>query len=295
MSTPLLPFDFDLLRSFVAVVDNQGFTRAGERVGRTQSTVSLQIKKLERRIGRPLFTRGSRDLLLTPDGEILLTYARQLLHIAEEARARLLEPEAEGTVRLGTPEDFATFYLSSVLARFANAHPRVVLSVNCNFSFNLLEGFSKGEFDLVLIKREPSGPTGGVAVWRDVLVWVSGQQLMLDPDKPIPLVLAAAPDVFRKRALTGLQSVKRDWRIVYTTASSEGLLAAVQAGLGVSVMSKDMVPDGLKVLGGEHGLPQLPDTEIALCRAPGRLPHAAELLADYIAHALETPVRREKI
>jgi len=295
LSTPLLPFDFDLLRTFLAVVDNAGFTRAGERVGRTQSTVSLQIKKLEGAIGRPLFTRTGRELLLTPDAEVLLPYARQLLNLADEARSRLLEPDAEGLVRLGTPEDFGSFYLSSVLARFTRVHPRIVLEVNCNFTFNLLEGFSKGEFDIVLVKREPSGPLGGVSVWRDVLVWVGGKRLVLDAKKPVPLVLTTAPDVFRKRALEGLQEKQRDWRIVYTTASSEGLLAAVQAGLGVSVMSKDMVPDGLKVLGEEHGLPPLPDSEIALYRAPGRLSRAAELLAQDIAHELETPHRRSKI
>lgn len=295
LSTPLPPFDFDLLRTFVAIVDNAGFTRAAERVGRTQSTVSLQIKKLEEGLGHALFERSGRDLRLTGEGEILLPYARQLLHLADEARSRLLEPDVEGVVRLGTPEDFGTFYLSGVLARFARAHPRVSLEVSCNFSFNLLESFSKGAFDLVLVKREPSGPTGGVAVWRDVLVWVGGQKLVLDPDKPIPLVLASAPDVFRKRALAGLQAAKRDWRIVFTSLSSEGLLAAVEAGLGIGVMSKDMVPDGLKVLGDDVGLPALPDTEIALYRAPGRLSRAAELLADDIAHTLGMPHRRAKL
>jgi DNA-binding transcriptional LysR family regulator len=291
LSTPLPPFDLDLLRTFVAVVDNAGFTRAGERIGRTQSTVSLQIKKLEEGLGRPVFERSGRDLLLTPDGEILLSYARQLLSLADEARSRILEPDVEGTIRLGTPEDFATAYLPDVLARFARAHPRVALDVNCNFSFNLLEGFSKGEYDLVLVKRERMGPAGGVAVWRDVLVWVSGPQLVIDKAHPIPLVLAPAPDVYRKRALAGLQSVRRDWRIVYTSISSEGLQAAVRAGLGVTVLSKDMVPEGLKLLGEEHGLPQLPDAEIALYRAPGKLPRAAELLAEHIVHSLEAAGR----
>jgi DNA-binding transcriptional LysR family regulator len=287
LSAPLPPFDFDLLRTFVAVVENSGFTRAGERIGRTQSTVSLQIKKLEDGLGRPVFERNGRELLLTPDGEILLTYARQLLHIADEARSRILEPEVEGIIRLGTPEDFATVYLPDVLARFARSHPRVTLDVNCNFSFNLLEGFSKGEYDLVLVKREPLGPTGGVSVWRDVLVWVCGHPLVLDPAHPIPLALAPAPDIYRKRALAGLQAAQRDWRIVYTSLSSEGLQAAVRAGLGITVLSKDMVPSGLKLLGEEHGLPQLPDTEIALYRAPGKLSRAAELLAEHIIHSLE--------
>ena len=137
MNTP--PFDFDLLRTFVAVVDNNGFTRAGERIGRTQSTVSLQIKKLEDNLKRPLFERSGRDVLLTADGEVLLAYARQLLHIADEARARFMEPDIEGTIRLGTTEDFATVYLPDILARFARAHPSVTLDVNCNFSFSLLE------------------------------------------------------------------------------------------------------------------------------------------------------------
>lgn len=292
MSTPLPPFDFDLLRTFVAVVDNSSFTKAGERIGRTQSTVSLQIKKLEDGLGKRVFEREGRDLLLTPDGEILLNYARQLLHLADEARSRMLEPDVEGTVRLGTPEDFATVYLPDVLAQFARTHPRVVLEVNCNFSFNLLEGFSKGEYDLVLVKREPQGPAGGISVWRDVLVWVGGPKLVLDAVHPVPLVLAPAPDVYRKRALAALQAARRDWRIVYTSPSSEGLQAAVRAGLGITVLSKDMVPGGLMLLGAEHGMPMMPDTEIALYRAPGTLSRASQLLAEHITHSLEIAAGR---
>lgn len=292
MSTPPLPFDLDLLRTFVAVVDNAGFTRAAERVGRTQSTISLQIKKLEGSLGKRVFERDGRELLLTPDGEILLHYARQLLHLADEARSRLLEPEVEGLVRIGTPEDFATVYLPAILAEFASAHPLVALEINCNFSFNLLEGFSRGEYDIVLVKREPQGPAGGIAVWRDVLVWVGGPKLVLDPTGPIPLALAPAPDVYRKRALAALQDAKRDSRIVYTSPSSEGLQAAVRAGLAVTVLSKDMVPQGLMILGSEHGLPPMPDTEIALYRAPGALSRAAQLLAEHITHSLEVAAGR---
>lgn len=284
---PGSPFDFDLLRTFVAVVDNGSFTKAGERIGRTQSTVSLQIKKLEKNLKRPMFERSGKELQLTADGEVLLIYARQLLQTADEARARLLEPDIEGTIRLGTTEDFATVYLPDILARFARAHPRITLDVNCNFSFHLLEGFSKGEYDLVLIKREPQAPLGGIPVWRDVLVWVCSPQFVLDPAQPIPLALAPAPDVYRKRALASLQALNRDWRIVYTSVSSEGLQAAVRAGLGITVLSKDTIPPGLKIVGVEHHLPQLPDSEIALYRAPGKLSRAAEMLAEHIIHSLE--------
>jgi DNA-binding transcriptional LysR family regulator len=293
MTTPLPPFDFDLLRTFLAVVDNASFTRAAERVGRTQSTVSLQIRKLEESLGRRVFERDGREFLLTPDGEVLVNYARQLLHLADEARSRILEPDVEGSVRLGTPEDFATVYLPDVLAQFARAHPRVSLEVDCTFSFSLLEGFSRGEYDLVLVKREPQGPAGGTSVWRDVLVWVTGPKLVLDADQPLPLVLAPAPDVYRKRAIAGLDAAKRKWRITYTSPSSEGLQAAVRAGLGVTVMSKDMVPQDLMLLGAEHGMPKMPDAEIALYRAPGTLSRAAQLLSEHIIHSME-PARPKR-
>lgn len=295
MPTPLPPFDLDLLRTFVAIVDNGGFTRAAERVGRTQSTVSLQIKKLEDGIGRRVFERDpGRDLQLTPDGEILLTYARQILRLGDEARSRLMEPDIAGVVRLGTPEDFASTHLPDVLARFTRAHPRVALEVNCDFTVNLLDGFSKGQYDLVLFKREPQGPGGmaghggGVGVWREVLVWAASPRLVLSPDEPLPLVLAPVPDVYRKRALATLDAAKRPWRVVYTSPSLNGLQAAVKAGLGVTVLPKEMVPANFLLLGPEHGLPHLPDAEIVLYRAPGAISRAAELLAEHIVHSLET-------
>ncbi len=287
MATPPLPFDLDLLRSFVAVADNGGFTRAAERVGRTQSTISLQIKKLEENLGKQVFERNGKTLRVTSDGEILLTYARKILLIADEARARLMEPDVEGTVRLGTPEDFATVYLPNVLAQFARSHPQVNLEVNCNFSFHLLDGFSRGEYDVVLVKREAQGPTGGIAVWRDTLVWVGSPELFIEAEASIPLILAPSPDVYRKRALAALETIGRRWRVVLTSPSSEGLLAAVRAGLGITIMSKSMVPDGLKLLEVEHGLPTLPDTEIALYCAPGTLSRASQLLAEDIRRSLE--------
>lgn len=288
MPTPLPPFDLDLLRSFVAIVDSRSFTRAAERVGRTQSTISLQIRKLEEGLGKRLFDRGGREPLLTPDGEILLTYARQMLRLGDEARARLMELDVSGVVRLGTPEDFATTHLPDVLARFARAHPRVALEVNCDFTVNLLDGFSKGQYDLVLFKREPQGSSSGVGVWREVLVWAASPRLVLAPGATLPLVLAPVPDVYRRRALASLDAVKRAWRIVYTSPSLNGLQAAVRAGLGITVLPREMVTPGLIVLGeDEHGLPMLPDTEIVLYKAPGTLSKAAELLGEHIVHSLE--------
>jgi DNA-binding transcriptional LysR family regulator len=290
MPTELPPFDLDLLRTFVAVVDNGGFTRAAERIDRTQSTVSLQVKKLEEGLGARVFQRDpGRELRLTPTGEILLTYARQMLRLGDEARSRLMEPHVEGMVRLGTPEDFASTHLPDVLARFTRSHPRVALEVNCDFTVNLLDAFSKGQYDVVLFKREPQGPGGGIGVWREILVWAASPRLVLSDDGELPLVLAPAPDVYRKRALASLDAAGRRWRVVYTSPSLSGLQAAVKAGLGATVLPKEMVPPGFVLLGAEHGLPPLPDTEIVLYRAPGSLSRAAELLAEHIVHSLESP------
>ncbi len=303
MPTPLPPFDLDLLRSFVAIADAGGFSRAAERIGRTQSTISLQIKRLEAGLGQVLFRReGGRGgrTLLTPQGEVLLSYARQILHVSDEARARLMEPEVGGIVRLGTPEDFATVHLADVLARFARTYPQVALAVNCDFTVNLLDGFAKGQYDLVLFKRalqsgqaEAGAPDGGTGVWRETLVWVAGPRLVLPPAGPLPLVLAPAPDVYRRGALAALDAAGRAWRIVLTSPSLAGLQAAVRAGLGLTVLPLEMVPPDLVVLGeAEHRLPVLPATAIVLYRAPGARSPAADRLGDHIVQSLEAAAAR---
>lgn len=287
MPNPLPPFDLDLLRSFVTIVDSGGFTRAAERLGRTQSTVSLQIKRLEDGIGRRVFDRDARELTLTPDGELLLTYARRLLTLANEACDRLMEPEVGGTVRLGTPEDFATVHLPDVLWRFARAHPQVALEVTCDFTVNLLDGFARGSYDLVLCKREPQGQAAGTGVWREPLVWTASERLVPPMDGPVPLVLAPYPDIYRRRALEALDAAGRPWRIAYSSPSLAGIQAAVRAGLGLTILPKEMVGPGFLIVGGEFDLPALADTEIALYRAAG-LSRAAERLAEHIVRSLET-------
>lgn len=297
MPSPLPPFDFDLLRSFVAVVEQGGFTRAAGQLGRTQSAVSLQIKRLEDALGQQVFIRERREVHLTTEGEILLTYARRLLKTADEARVRLLEPDVAGVVRLGTPEDFATLHLPDVLSRFARAHPQVTLEVNCDFTANLLDGFGKGQYDLVLCKREPQPgeavPTSGdgASVWREPLVWAGSDRLSLTPDTEVPLVLAPNPDIYRRRAVSALEDAGRRWRIVYTSPSLAGIQAAVRAGLGATILPKEMVHPGLVMLGADDGLPDLADTEIVLLRAPGTMAKVVDLLAGHIVRSLGTPRR----
>ena len=172
-------FDLELLRSFVSVVDSGGFTRAGERVHKTQSTVSQQIKRLEDDVGRPLLNRAGKTVVPTEDGERLLSYARRMLSLAEEARDVLARPSDEGAVRLGIPEDFAAYRLTELLANFARARPGLRLDVRADQSIHLRRDLERGELDLALLKRA-AGEKGGIAVWPERVHWVTSKANPVD-------------------------------------------------------------------------------------------------------------------
>src|SRR5215831_3891567 len=159
MMRPML--DIDLLRSFVSVVDAGGFTRAGERVHRTQSTVSQQIRRLEDALGRELILRNGKQATPTEEGERLLSYARRILALAEEARDVVARPAGEGVVRLGIPEDFAAYRLTELLSDFARSRPSLRLDVRCGLSVQIRRALERGELDLALFKRE-AGESGGI-------------------------------------------------------------------------------------------------------------------------------------
>ena len=278
--------DIDLLRSFVAVADAGSFTRAAPLIGRTQSAVSLQIKRLEDHLGKPVFARGARRVALTVEGERLLGHARHMLRLNDAVMADLTEPDVGGLVRLGVPEDFATAHLPDVLAAFTRAHPRVELEVTCDLTLNLQAGFNRGDFDLVLVKREPGVAIDGTRVWREPLVWVARDTETLPDDEPLPLIVSPQPCVYRKRAIAALDKARRPWRCAYTSTSLTGTQAAVRAGLGIAVLPREMCPATLTPLGRDSGLPALDDTEIALIEAQGAS-LTAHRFAQHIVAALE--------
>lgn len=277
----------DLLRAFMTVVDAGGFSAAAERLRRGQSAISLQVKRLEDRLGVKLLDRTPRHLALTPEGELILDHARRLLRLHDELIARVAEQELSGVVRLGAPEDFATSHLPTVLARFARLYPRVALEVTCELTLQVLDRFQAGGLDLALVKREPQGPANGLGIWREPLVWVAGGNETPTDDDILPLVVSPRPCVYRKRATDALDHQGRRWRIIYTCASLAGTHAAVRAGLGVTVLPKEMVPADLLILNPDHaGLPHLADTEMALIEAASLSPAAARL-RDTILRQLE--------
>jgi DNA-binding transcriptional LysR family regulator len=285
--------DLDLLRAFVTAAEAGTLTRAAERLNLSQPTISLQLKRLETFFGCRLIERTSRSFRLTGDGETVLGYGRRILALSDEVVSRLTEPTVAGTVRLGTPEDFATTHLPGVLAAFTRAHPNVGLEVTTDLTLNLLDRFREGEFDLVLVKREPIGPSDGVRVWREGLVWAcvaERAQSFLTGEGELPLVVSPHPCVYRKRAMKALDDAGRPWRVAYTSTSLAGTQAAVRAGLGVTVLPDGMVPADFKKLDRKSGLPPLHETEIALMRG-SPLSQPASRLADHIIGSLEAVER----
>src|SRR4030081_1723233 len=212
-------FDLELLRSFVSVVDSGGFTRAGGRVHRTQSTVSQQIKRLEDDVGQPLLNRTGKDVTPTEAGERLLSYARRVLSAAEEARDVVGGPSKEGAVRLGIPEDFAAYRLTKLLASFSRARPGLRLDVRADQSVYLRRDLERGELDLALVKRD-AGEKGGIAVWPERGQWGTHKaHPVTQKFESVPLIFFPAGCLYRTRAIHAIESAGRSWHMAYTSSS----------------------------------------------------------------------------
>lgn len=276
--------DLELLRSFVSVVDARGFTRAGERVHRTQSTVSQQIRRLEVDVGQPLLIRSGKDVSLTEAGERLLSYARRLLALAEEARDVVSRPDNEGAIRLGVPEDFAAFRLAKLLAAFSRSHPKVRLDVRTDQSTQLRRDLERGELDLALFKRA-AGETGGIAVWPERVHWVTSKNHPRDTTiGSVPLIGFPPGCLYRAGAIHALESAGRSWHMAYTSSNLSGIQAAIAAGMGLSILAEIAIQADHRVLTAKDGFAPIDKTEVALVAAPHASPatlRLAERLAEF--------------
>lgn len=256
------------LQSFLAIAATGSFTKASEQVGRTQSAVSQQIAKLEDLLGKALIKRG-KTLSLTNDGQIFEEYAKKILAIHLEMVDRFKTPDLEGEIRFGLPEDFATRFLADVLIDFVRIHPRIFLNIECDLTLNLFERFKKNEFDMVLVKMSrPEDFPNGIDVWSEKLEWVGNKNLLatfFDQNKPLPLVLSPQPCVYRSRAISALEDANIKWQVVFSSPSYNGTIAAVKAGLGITILPKIMVPNQLQIL-KDSDLPVLDDTHISLLK-----------------------------
>jgi DNA-binding transcriptional LysR family regulator len=283
-----IDLDFDLLRCFLAVAEAGGFTAAGERIGLTQSGISVRIRRLEERLGRRLLERNTRRVALTEGGELFLSYARRMVDLNDEAVGRLRGGLAEGRLRLGIADYVVPDQLPKILGRFNRLYPGVKMEMRTGLSMDLLPGFEQGEFDVVLACRSNLFRDGGL-LYRDTLVWVAAPDFAVNLDRTVPLVVLPPHCTHRGISLDALDRARIPWEIVYVSSSTPGVQAAVLGGLGLAMVPDTAVIPGLRRLGVEDGLPPLPDFDIAVFLREDVASASCQAFVEFVTAELRAP------
>lgn len=253
-----LPLDSLLLRTFVEVVACGSFATAAERLALTPSAVSGHIRRLEQSSGVALLTRTTRRVDLTPAGESLYPYARGILDLERQARAKLRGSPWEGHLRIGASEDFAGAWLPEALRQFRIEHPAATFELKVGITSDLLRQQDQGGLDLVFGKQCSRTEGNGVLLGEEPLIWVFAEDHPLDLAQPLPLALFSAPCAYREAATSTLNQSGRTWRIILESSSMAGCLSAARAGLAATVVARSQIREGLRALGLDDGLPDLP-------------------------------------
>lgn len=270
----------DNLRTLVSVIELDGYAKAGERLGRSQPAISLQIKKLEEQLGKRLFNKVGQRQRVNQDGTMLYQYAKQLLTINDDVFRQFEQVSLKGRLRLGIPSEFASTLLPGIIGEFSSLYPDVTLEVTSSLSRHLLSEDYRSEFDLILALVNPDQETRGELVLKDKLVWV-GDKMMLKIDASVPLVMAPTGCIYRSRVIKMLKQQTTAWRITYTNADLYGLIAAIKQGLGVTALASTSVPKELDVVRHKH-LPKLGNVKICLFNQDTQHPQVSRTLSDFI-------------
>lgn len=255
----------DWLRAFLAVVDTGSMTAAAKQVARSQSAVSMQIKKLEDSVGRPLLNRGSSAITLTPAGYDLLAHARKLMEVHSGALAALHRSGIEGRVTFGVPDDYVMVYLSPALRAFAGRYSEVEVTVVCEPSTVLVTKIERGEVDLALASLD--APDHGDLLFKEDLIWVGSEPHVAWTRNPLPIAVHGLNSQLRSSVLSALDAQQREYRVVYNSPNVTGQLAMAESGLAVAVITRCSLPPGLRILDSRHGLPELPTVDVVLLRS----------------------------
>lgn len=258
--------ELDLLRTLVAIAETGNFSAAAERLGRTPSAVSMQVKKMEELVGATLFVRDSRSVSLTRDGEALLQHGRRLLALNREMMARFVEPDLVGEVHLGAPDDVAERFLPAMLRRFSEDYPGILLSVTVDGTARLIEGVEQGELDLSIVTCETGFATEGRAdvVYREPLVWATVAGGVAAEQRPVPVSMWEEGCLWRKGALEALDSSEWDYRMAFQSSNISGQRAAVLADLAVAPLARSHITGRIVEVRPSVGLPKLPECALGL-------------------------------
>jgi DNA-binding transcriptional LysR family regulator len=280
------PLDLDQLQTFITIADTGSFTRAATEVHRTQSAVSMQMRRLEERVGKPLFEKDGRSNRLTEGGERLLSYARRMMHLNRETLAAFDDRALEGTVRIGTPDDYADRFLPEIMARFSRCNPRVELTVICEPTTGLVEHIRRGNLDLAIVTHDDAQRQSEV-VRREPLLWVSSANHQVHEEEVLPMAFGRPTCVWRRAACDVLDRGQREYRVLFTSYSATVITAAVLSGLAVSVLPECALRPGMRVLGEADGFGALPDCRIGIMRGHTARPEIVDAVARHIAESLD--------
>ncbi len=276
--------DIDLLKTFAILAETGNFTRTAEEVGRTQSAVSMQVKRLEELAGKPLISRVGRTNSLTTDGQLMLDYARRMIQLNDEAMTVFTKPEIAGNVRFGTPDDYADRILPDVLARFARTNSKVQVDVECQLSRTMVEKVKTGDLDLAMITCECDIANAQV-IRSERLLWVTSARHSVHRSETLPVALSHFGCAWRQMALDGLQTIGRPYRLAYASSNSVAITSAVLAGLAIAAIPEICLRPGMRILTETEGFPPLGLFDVGLIRS-SKSNDAIDSLACHIAGAM---------
>jgi DNA-binding transcriptional LysR family regulator len=273
-------FDIDALRTIVVGSELGSFARAAVQLGCSQSTVSMQLKRLEERAGRPLFQRNGRNLVPTEAGDALLSYARRIIELHDEAAVTLGSTAAAASVRIGLPQDFFEDVMPEAITRFSRQRAGVHVEVRAGRNYALEEEVASGHLDMALVFFRHDRPAPGDLLVSLPMLWLAGDRFAKTAEaspEGIPLVLFDHPCLFRQSALHALDSQRARWRLALTTPSLPGVWGALRFGHGVTVRTAHGVPKDIRDVGSEFRLPCLPPIDLRMVTRSGPSPAAAAL------------------
>mgnify|MGYP006281513237 CR=1 FL=1 len=251
----------ELLETFVTVAETKNFTAAGKRIHRSQSAVSMQMKRLTEIVGSPLFDGNGRRIRLSPMGELLLDHARKILKAHETAATAITRSELKGRIRFGAPEDYASLFVPDILAGFAQEYPDIRVDVICLPSVQLYADLLQDKLDLALCTALNAG---GEEIRSEPIVWVTGMEEEALAQGSVPLAVYGHDCIYRKWAVKALEKIGRPFHIAYMSPSISGILAAVRSGLAVAPVGLSVVPADARILERREGFPSLPHAAISL-------------------------------
>ncbi|THD82749.1 LysR family transcriptional regulator [Aliigemmobacter aestuarii] len=278
----------DLLRTFITVVELGGHSKAGAALGRSQPAISLQIRRLEELVRTQLLVQDGRTIQPTPAGEALLSYAREMVRINDEAVSYFHRSDRSGVLRIGLPTDYAVAFLQSTLTKFMQDHPSVELEIHCDVSRELHKHLRAEDLDIIVATMsEPRMPYLSRA-WTEQPLWAASEAYRPDPDRPIPLGAHLEGCDYRARMIGALDSVERRWRIVYTGPGISGLQNAVLNGLCVTALTHATLLPGMRELPEEEGFPRLEPLRIGLFYKHPRLSVAGLQLVSELVAGIES-------